>query len=347
MEELLIVAICLVLNGLLSAFEMAFVSVSRNELKKAVKTGSKNAQSILIRRDNPERTLSVIQIGITLVGAVAAAVAGVGAAETIQPFFMTQWHMREWSAELLSIVLIVLPLTYFSVVLGELVPKSLALRAPMIIVLKGSAWLFVADRVLSPAVSALEWSTKRLLRFFLPGRKIVHEPEPAIEIENLAPAHRQAVINLAHIESRQIKDIMVPWREVACVSLVDSMQTVLSAVFESGYTRLPVTDAASVTGILHTKEFLTFRESGGDTWQAVIRPALNVKAVDTALSVLRLMQNTRNHMCIVWSPTGERIGIVTMEDILEEFLGEIYDEDEDDRIRKLFAARTKRRRREE
>lgn len=342
MEEFIVIGLCLAFNAFFAAYEMAFVSVPKPELRRLARTGIKEAQTLLALRENPERTLSIIQIGISLVSALAAAVGGAGAAESIQPYFMKQWSMGEVSAEILSVVLVVVPLTYLSVVAGELVPKSLALRNPVKIVLAGAKWLFIADRILAPAVNVLEWSTKRILKVFFRRSKIPHgPPQTTVEIDALSPTHQQAILNLAHIERRQIKDILVPWKDVTCVRSADSMEDVVPMIFASGHTRIPVTNNGSVAGVLHTKEFLAFRENGGRDWQSIIRSTLKIQAADTALPVLRLMQGKRNHMAVVYSPTGERLGIVTLEDISEEIFGDIFDEDEDSRIRQVFADRVK------
>jgi putative hemolysin len=342
MAEIIIIAVCLVLNALFAAYEMAFVSIPKPELRRLVRNGNKEAQRILNLRENPERTLSIIQIGITLVGAVSAAVGGAGAAESIEPYFQNQFRMTESMAEFISILLVVLPLTYLSVVIGELVPKSLALKNPVRIALLGSRPLLIADRIFSPAVSFLEWSTKQILRFVFPRSKnAAPVPETSLEIDALPQHHQEAVLNLAHIERRRIKDIFVPWKDVNFIRSTDTMEDVVPVIFASGHTRLPVTDNGSVAGILHTKEFLAFRETGSNDWMSIIRPSLTIQLTDSVLAILRLMQSKRNHMAIVVSPTGERLGIVTLEDISEEIWGDIFDEDDDSRIRKIFANRVK------
>lgn len=344
MEEVLVIAVCLLINALLSAFEMAFVSVPRPELRRLAKGGDKKAQRILALRENPERTLSIVQIGITLVGAISAAVGGAGAAESIVPYFMNNHGMSENMAEFLSIFLIVVPLTYLSVVIGELVPKSLALRSPIKITLMGARTLIMADRILSPAVTALEKSTKFLLRIFFSRSKVpALTTENTVEIDTLPDHHQEAVLNLAHIERRKLKDILVPWKEVVKANENDSMDDIASLVFASGFTRLPVSNNGTVLGIIHTKEFLALRETGGKDWKTTIRPALKAQSTDSLLGTLRLMQANRSHMTIVFSPNGERLGIVTFEDISEEIWGDLFDEDEDSRIRKIFVDRVKSR----
>jgi putative hemolysin len=121
------------------------------------------------------------------------------------------------------------------------------------------------------------------------------------------------------------------------------MEEVTQLVITSGHTRLPVKDNGHVAGLLHTKEFNALKESGELNWNVLIRPVLQVQPTDSALGVMRLLQDKRNHMAVVVSSTGERLGIVTLEDILEEVVGDIFDEDDDERVQKVYAAKVKSR----
>ncbi len=342
MFELFVIILCLVINSLLAGFEMAFVSASKPQLRHLAHQGNKDAQHILSLRDKPERTLSIIQIGITLVGAIAAAIGGAGATESMTPWLVKKFELSEASSELISIVLVVIPITYLSVIFGELIPKSLALRNPILVSTKGSPWLIIAERILAPAVDVLEWSTKLVISIlFRKNRSITHFPETTVDIDALEQHHQQAVLNLVHLERRLIKDILVPCADVIFLKTTDQMEDVVQVVLTSGHTRLPVRDEEKVIGILHTKEFLAYREGDGKRWQSIIRPGLQVLTTDTALTSLRLMQAKRSHLAIAYSTTGKWAGIVTMEDILEEFLGDVMDEDDESFVRKVFADRAK------
>jgi putative hemolysin len=341
--EIIVIVICLALNAILAAYEMAFVSFSKIELSKIAKLGSKSADILLKRRENPERTLSVIQIGISLVGAMAAAVGGAGADEILEPYLISKWGLNSYLAEGIAILIVVLPLTYFTVVFGELVPKTLALRHSSKIVLYGTRWLIIADRVLGPAISALEWSTKAIVRLLFPAsKKHIVSTEALVEIGDLSPTHQQYVLNLARIEYIRIEDMMVKWEEVDRVNESNSMDQVVLKIFSSGHTRLPVIDAQNkVIGILHTKELLAFRDSGAQDWKPMIRQPLLVQGKNSALGALRLMQTSKSHMVMVCSEKGVMQGILTLEDILEEIVGDIFDEDDDGRVQKLIANRAR------
>ena len=298
MEELAVIFLCLILNAFFAAYEMAFVSIPKTELRALAKTGSRSARTLLELRENPERTLSVIQIGITFVGAIGAAVGGAGAAEFLVPYFMREFSMREITAEALSVFLVVLPLTYLNVVVGELVPKSLALRSPKKILFAGAKALFFADRVLAPLVSLLEYSTKSILNvFFSRHRREDGVQDAAVEIGSLSPVHRTFVMNMVNIENKKVRDIYVPWERVVSVKESDTSDDVVQVALGSGHTRLPVVaEDGRLIGILHTKEFMSLRETGEKDWRGIVRPALTVTLNDSALGGLRLMQEKRSQM---------------------------------------------------
>lgn len=340
MIEIVVILLCIALNALFAAFEMAFVSVSKAELRVLEKRGVHNAQALLDLRKAPERTLSVIQVGITLVAATSAAVGGAGAAETIEPFLAQSFGAGPVAAELLAVLIVVLPLTYLNVVVAELVPKSLALRRPLRIVLPGAKWLLLADRLLSPIVSILEWSTRALLKVFFRAATVSQpSEESAVDVGELSATHRQYVLNMAAIEQKQVREFLVPWNQVSFIRNTSDLTEVAALVLGSGHTRLPVVQDSQVIGILHTKEFLVLREAGETSWQPIIRPAVTVHASNSAIGILRILQERRSHMAVVISGTSEPLGIVTIEDILEEVVGDIYDEDDDGRVRKLLASR--------
>lgn len=343
MLEIVIVAICLALNALLAAFEMAFVSVSRPELRAMARTGNKQAKTLIEFRENPERTLSIIQVGITAVGAIAAAIGGAGASDTIEPLLLDRFDISEAAAEFLAVIVVVAPITFLNVVIGELVPKSLALRSPLRIAQAGARWLFLADRILAPVVQILELATKIILKNIFREHVATNtqDPTPDIQLENLTPAHQRYILNLAQIEHRFIREIMLPWKQVTLIRCEDPVESITKTIVESGHTRLPVLDHDKLVGILHTKEFIALRESGHADWRPIIRPVIKVSPYDSALSVMRLLQERRSHMAIVLQHGDSPCGIITLEDIIEEIVGDIYDEDDDGRIRNAIAARAR------
>lgn len=339
----LIICLCLALNAVFASIEMAFVTIRRKDLSQRAQKGSKNALRLLQLRETPERALSVIQIGITLVGAVSAAVGGSGAGEKLAPLLMHHFSINKALAETVSIAIIVVPLTYLSVVVGELVPKTIALRYPQAVLKFGASVLIVGSRVLGPVVSIFEGSTRLILKVVLrsaPPATSAHDAEPDVDFADLEQHQRQYILNLVGLKGRKIKDVCHPWEDALCVNHDERFGQILPKVIESGHTRLPVLgDNGTVLGILHTKEFLAFVDSGNTDWQSIIRSAPKVRPEDDLLNVLRHLQNKKQHMAIVMRG-GEQVGLVTVEDILEEIVGEIFDEDDDGWVQKILNQRS-------
>lgn len=350
MLELLVIIMCLLLNGLLAAAEIAFVAVHRPHLRELAHQGHARAALLLRLREKPERTLSVVQIGITLVGALAGAVGGAGAEELLSPGLETHLGLSETSADTLAIVIVVLPLTYATVVIGELVPKSLALRNAVGFALRTARWLSLFDTLLGPIVTLFEWSTKQVLRLIglFRGRTAgaaAHSASseetsdgagPTVTLQSLSASHRQYVMNLVNLERRTLKEIYVPWEHVLCVRSSQSAEEIETAILSSGHTRIPVVQGQNVEGILNAKEFMGLRRSGVDNWTSLLRPAIKLQADVRMIASLRLLQEHRMHMAVVYADRT-LLGIVTLEDILEEIVGDIYDEDDDGRLRRILS----------
>jgi putative hemolysin len=346
MIEMAIVVLCLLANALIAGAEMAFVAVSRPSLRELVRQGHKKADILLRLRERPERTLAVTQIGITLVAALAGAVGGAGAEEQLTPLF-ENLGASESTADMLAIGVVVVPLTYFTVVIGELVPKTLALRHSLTVGLAAAPWLSFFDRILGPLVTVFEWSTKTFLRLLRmttgsQGGVRVEESAATVELGLLSTQHRQYVMNLVDLERKRMKDIYLPWKHVVTVDTRLSAREVQSILLASGHTRLPVLDGETLVGILNAKEFFALHATGSEQWVSLVRPAVELPEHLPLLSGLKMLQDRRMHMGIV-SSQQTRLGIVTLEDILEEIIGEIYDEDDDGALKAILTASPKTR----
>ena len=336
MGSIFIILLCLIINAILSCIEMAFVTVSRPVLKAHAARGSLAAAKVLLLKNNPERVLSVLQIGITLVGAISAAVGGASAEEKLTPLVMQALSISEKSAEMLSIILVVLPLTYLSVVVGELVPKSLALRFPMKSALAGSYVLGFLDKLFAPFVWFLEISTKFFTKILFAWLKPENyfDSSREVDLDPLTDSHKQSVFNLIDINKRKIGEIMVPWEDVNTVDISEHHFTVIDRIRKYRNTRFPVTQEGKVIGILMTKEFVAETEVSKLDWTELIRPMVFISPNQSILAALRYLQFKKSHMAIVMeNRDGEEtyLGVVTIEDIFEEVIGDIYDQDDNPR----------------
>ncbi len=342
MITIVIVCICLLLNAILSCAEMAFVTIDDKSLRKKALAGDKNASYIEEMGRSPERILSVVQIGITLVGAISAAVSGAGAEENMAPWLMKMFSLSESLAETLSIVLIVAPLTILSVIIGELVPKSLAIRFSLPIILALAPALKVAEKILGPLVNPMEKATDFILRLIMktsPNTEDTGENEE-ISLKGLRNEYKEYFHNLLDLDSKNVSSVMVPWEKVDRLQSTATPEEVSTLILKTRRTRIPVLDANEVYGYLHSKEFVNLSQSGvGDNWLSFVRPIMSLEPDKKVLHALRTMQRKKAHFMIVG--TAERpFGIITLEDILEEVFGDFIDEDEDGKV-KLFLRRSK------
>lgn len=326
MWQAIVIIFCIALNALIAATEFAFIAVSRPRLRKLASEGNKSAERILALRENPERTLSILQLGITFIVAVSAGVGGATFNNLFAKWFQQTLSLGPGISEFLSVLFFVVPYTYLNVVLSELMPKSLALRNPKWVIFHVDRGLVFFDKILSPVVSLLEKSTKFAVKVFFSWVKR-EEPEGG-ETVSVGKNLQRYMLNLSKIEGKKLPDIMIPWSETDCIFKSASIEEVKDFILKTGHTRIPVIDEEKKPiGILFSKEFMAFYEKNDPNWNALIRPIIEFREDDTLVHALRVMQSERSHLSIIFK--GETpLGIVTIEDILEEVVGEIYDEDD-------------------
>jgi len=325
MWQFVVIVLCIGINALLAASELAFVALSNPRLKKMAQEGQKAAERVLALRETPERTLSVIQVGITFVGIVAAAVGGVGIDSWLGPKLMSQFQLSKGMSEVLSILFFVVPFTFINVVLSELLPKSLALRNPKWVIFHTDKTLIFLEKLFAPVVFLLEKSTKFCAKFFFSWVKGEEAaPEQVFSVGKILHPY---MVNLANIETKRVGDIMIPWVETDRISKDAPIEEVKQMVLKTKHTRLPVVKDEVPMGLLQTKEFLSSLEEKDLQWQDHLLDLIRLTEEDSLIHALKLMQEHRSHMSIVFR--GEvPVGMITIEDILETVVGEIYDEDD-------------------
>jgi putative hemolysin len=334
----LIVCACIALNAVLAALEVAFLSASRAALRAEAAPGDPRVQRFLDLRDTPERTLSAIQVGVTLVGIVSGAVGGASAQEFVTPRFEEWLGLNRWAAQTLAIAAVSIPLMLGTVIVGELVPKVIALRNPERLALAGARGLHLLEHALLPVVWLLAWAT-RVLAGRLPALRLA----PRGPASERAQTARHYALDLHALAQRSVRDAMVPWVRTTSADESLSPHALSDLALSSGHTRLPVVRNGTVVGLLHTKELLRFLAAGQRDWRPLVRPITTVTPEQSLLGVLRLLQHRRTHLAVVTDGGGAPAGVVTLEDILEEVLGDLYDEDDDGSVEQLLAARGKLR----
>ncbi len=341
MLDFFIVAVCLAINAFFSAYEMAFVTISKDELAE-LDEGGATFQKIILFKKRPERTLSVIQIGITLVGAIAAAVGGTGAVESLEPWIVENYGLSRSIAEAIAVTVVILPLTYFSVVFGELVPKTIALKHPLKVLGLGTSVLSFIDQLLSPIVTFLEVSTNYLLKKIGLGVTVSEDESmgETIDIGNLPPYHQKFVQNLVNLKSEKVRKSMLPWDQVIYMNFGDSEEEVRRKMASTPHSRFPVIDEDVLVGILNVKELPDLTRKTLLPWQSILRPAVEVNVSEKVLEAFLKLQAKHSHMAVV-EEHGKFVGIITIEGVLEEVVGDIYDNSDQTKVSKMLSQRSK------
>lgn len=212
---------------------------------------------------------------------------------------------------------------------------SFALRQPEHVALAGARALQLLERAFLPIVGALAWATKTLVA------RIPRAPFNAGRERPAAVTRQHYALDLVDLAHRRVRDAMVSWSRAVTADNSMSPQSLSDLALASGHTRLPILRNGEISGVLHTKELLPFLAAGERDWRTLLRPPMTVGPKTRCLSVLRLLQTRRSHLGIVIDRGGTPVGIVTLEDILEEVLGDLYDEDDDRAVERLLAARGK------
>jgi len=336
MAEILIILLLIVTNGVLAGTEIAVLSVRRSLLMSQAEAGDQQAKSVLRLLDNPNAFLSTIQVGITLVGILAGAFGGAGIVRYLAPSLSgLPIPGAKVYAQPVAFGLVVLGISYLTLVIGELVPKRLALSHPERISRAMARPMRYVAIITRPVVWLLSQSTDILLRpLGVAGRHqhTVTEEEVRYLVAEGArtgvfvPAEKEFVDRILHFADQAVVDVMRPRPDVLAIDIDDPMESIREKVLSSGLSRFPVyrDSLSEVVGILHAKDLLS--AEGATSIKTLLREALFVPETKSLLAMLKTFQDTRSHMAIIINEFGGTEGIVTLEDVLEEIVGEIRDE---------------------
>ncbi len=338
--EVILIAILILLNGYLAGTEIAVVTARKSNVKRLAESGNRSAKIFLKLKEEPDRFLATIQIGITGVGVLASAVGGAAAVKAIKPALQAvPIKALSLAAEPISIGIVVVTITYFSVIFGELVPKSIALRHPETVGLWTARTIDTFAKVNSFFVKGLTFSTSLVLRPF--GRKpfteraYVTEEEVKLLIKEggkhgvFEPTEERILQSIFEFTDMSAKEVMVPDTKMVAIQIDRSPREILSIIEEEQFSRYPVFGRGlnDIRGILNAKDFLTlFGKTGQVDVRKIIRTAFFIPETMKISPLLREMQRRRIHMALVVDEYGGVAGLVTMEDLVEEIVGEIRDE---------------------
>jgi len=335
----------LALNALFAAYEMALASVSRTKLSILVQEKQSGAEHALYMKDHLEGSLAVAQIGMTLVGTVAAAYGGAGADNWFTPWLVDHLHVSPATANIAAMMLVVLPLSFITIVFAELTPKTYAIKNKEFVILKLSFIMRILYTVLTPVVKIMEgivrWATRHTESPVSDPKTVqqhaLTDLRTAAAIASssrlFGKTEEKMVLSSAQFCVRKIREIQVPLEQVYMLDADDSIADTFIKAHLDMHTRFPVRatpdDSQNIIGYLNFKDiFLSTKVSSSGTpttARSIVRPIMRLEA-DTMISgALEKLMKNKQHICLVTE--GTRItGILTLEDIFEELVGEIEDE---------------------
>ncbi|MDC4204520.1 MAG: hemolysin family protein [Candidatus Manganitrophus sp.] len=335
--ELTLIIILILINAFFSAAEIAVITARKSNIKSLSEKGNTRAGILYHLQSEPERFLATVQIGVTLVGSAAAAVGGVVAVESIRPFFEKIPLLNRFS-EAASIAVVVLVISYLTLILGELVPKSLSLKYPEQIALAFAKPLDLMARVLGPFVRVLTTSVRFVLKPIggkvIPGTFISEEEIKYLLKEGrekgvFNQTEQELIHSVFEFNDISVKEVMVPRPKIHAVQIDTPFQEILKYVTENKFSRYPVyrTNINDITGILYFKDLMSaLIQEKAVHLKDLLHPAYFVPETMQVSHLLKELQRRRIQMAIVINEYGSVEGLVTMEDLVEEIVGEIQDE---------------------
>ena len=338
--EFSIIVLLILGNGFFAGSELAIVSARRGRMAQLAAAGDKRAHLVEQLQADPHRFLATVQIGVTLVGTMASAVGGATAVEVLKPLFQqAPLAIVRNAAEPLALFLVVGLIAYLSLILGELVPKALALEHTERMALLVARPINFFSRIGGLAVAFLTLSSKAVLALlgikskgeqaFITKEEIRHIVAESLESGEVTSGEQKLIHNIFEFTHTQVREVMVPRQRIVSLDINRPRQEIIQTVLNNQFSRYPVyrEDIENVVGFIHTKDLLgqvvTNPEVSFDT---LMRPTFFVPEAKKVDVLLREMQQRRLHIALVVDEYGALSGLVTTEDLLEELVGEIEDE---------------------
>jgi len=332
--ELLILVLLILLNGVFALSEMAIVSSRKPRLKAMAEKGNAGAKTALRLLDDPSKLLSTVQIGITAIGVIAGAYGATSLADDMTPWVASLHPSLVAYASAIAFGVVIVLTTFLSLVLGELIPKRIALAAPEPLAAFMAPVMALIERVTSPLVWLLRTVTEGLLTLFGLNRtreedvteeevqSIIAEGEKSGVIEE---GEREMIESVMRLGDRSVKAIMTPRTEMVWLDPEMTREELLKEIKDSGHSRFPVAqgDADEIVGIVQTKElFCHLAEAGVIDLTAVMHPPVFVPETMPVLRLLEAMKGNPVRMVIVSDEYGGVLGLVTAADLLESIAGD-------------------------
>ncbi len=340
LDEVAIILTLIALNGVFAGAEIAILAMRKTRIQQLADRGSRAGTALLALRDEPERLLATVQIGVTVMGATAAAYGAVAFAE---PLSARIAELLGEPAHPIGFALVVAGISFAMLVLGELVPKSLALRASEMYALFVGRALLGLSTLLRPAIWVLTGASNLVLRWFndettfsetrLSPEELRSVVQEAAQAGSLDERTGEIAARAFDFDQLSVAAVMVPQGSIAAVSRHASAEELRGLLRENDHQRYPVYegDETQMVGYVRARDALVHLDRHGDAVEldAFLRPALFLPATARAASGLRELQRNRTQLAIVVDEHGDVAGIVTLQDFASELVGDFFKEDQD------------------
>lgn len=345
LPQLLLQLVLIAVNALFAATEIAVISLNETKVRRMAEGGDRKAAKMLRMVTEPTGFLSTIQICITLAGFLGSAFAADNFSDKLVNWLINDCGVSGVSSSALdtiSVIIITLVLSYFTLVLGELVPKRIAMKRSESIARTVSGLMIAMTAALRPIIWLLTVSTNGVLRLCgidpednaeeVSEEEIIMMLDEGEEAGSIESGEKELIKNVFSLNDTTAEDVMVHRSQVAFLKRDDARTTLLNEIAESGYSRFPVygENIDDIVGILYAKTYLTAQSRGERCeMKDFLMPPRFVHASTHINRILLDMQREHAHMAVVVDDYGGVIGIITLEDILEELVGEIWDESDE------------------
>ncbi len=339
LSDILLIIFFIIVNGFFAGAEIAVVTARKSRIKQLMDQGSRRAAILNRFKEEPDRFLATIQIGVTLAGVIAAAIGGATAVQVIKPMIQEiPVKLIAASSEAIALGLVTILITFFLLVFGELIPKSIALSDPESVGLRTARLVERFSKIAIIFVNILTFSTNMLLKPFgrktYTGRAYVSEEEVRMLIREgreqgvFEPAEQALIHSVFEFTDMSAKEVMVPSTRMVTININTPVEDIKNILAEEQFSRYPVKgkDLNDIRGILYVKDFLNALAKGAVDIRKLIKPPFFIPETMKISFLLKEMQRKRVHMALVIDEYGGVSGLVTMEDLLEEIVGEIRDE---------------------
>lgn len=339
--QIILIAILTLVNAFFASAEMAIVSLNRNRLKLLSDEGNKKAILLEKLMAEPSKFLATIQVGITLAGFFASASAATGLSSEFA-IFLNRYNIPYSSK--VSIVIITIILSYFTLVFGELYPKRIALQKSEAIAMAAVKPIVYISKVTIPFVKLLSNSTNLLVRISGIQMENLEEKVSKEEIRSLIEVgqehgvinktEKDMIVSIFEFDNTIAEEIMTPRTEVFLIDINSASEKILEDLLEEKYSRIPVyeEDVDNIIGILYMKDFIIEASVHGFNKvniRDILRNPYFVPVTKNIDVLFKELQESKNHMAILIDEYGGFAGIVTIEDLIEEIMGNIFDEYDD------------------